>query len=91
MSGQALESKINLTCASGVEPRIFRIRLCSGGQLSVFLHHMLCNLCLVCFKAGQILTIFVYDLVSLHYCPVIVGRGVVGGGTKLFLGQTQLQ
>jgi hypothetical protein len=52
-SGKAVESRINLTCLSGVEPSILRTRLCSGEQSAVFEHHKLCSVCLVCIIAGQ--------------------------------------
>ena len=52
-SGLAVESKMNLTWVAGADPRIFNIRLCRGGQSTVFRHQRLCSLCLMCSRAGQ--------------------------------------
>ena len=47
-SGQAVESRINLTWLSGEEPSILRMRPCSGQSVD-----KLCSLCLVCSSAVQ--------------------------------------
>ena len=52
-SGKEVESRMNLTCVSGLEPSIFNIRSWSGAQYTVFTHHRLCSLCLIWSRAGQ--------------------------------------
>ena len=49
--GFEVESRMNLTCKLGSEPRTFRIRACRGRQSAVLRHHKLWSLCLVCSKA----------------------------------------
>ena len=52
-SGNEVESRMNLTCNSELDPSILISRFCSGGQSAHLSSHKLCSLCRICCRAGQ--------------------------------------